>query len=83
MVEDDGGFVVPQEDKDNPIQWFRFTMDGHGQEILARLLVMRRAFYAVGAGNEECTEYVLSVLDYILGETQDNPTADWIINPPP
>ena len=47
--------------------------------IVTRLLEVRRRFEAMGAQNEECSEYVLSVLNYITGEEPDDPTADWII----
>ena len=46
--------------------------------IVSRLLEVRRRFEAMGAQNEECSEYVLSVLNYITGDTPDDPTADWI-----
>ena len=49
--------------------------------IVSRLLEVRRRFEAMGAQNEECSEYVLSVLNYITGDTPDDPTADWLKYP--
>ena len=47
--------------------------------ILGRLSVMHGRFKIMGAQNEEVSEYVLSILDYIIGYSQDDPTSDWII----
>lgn len=80
-MNDEGGYIVPQEYKDNLLRWFRLTMSEHQQKVMARLLETRGRFADMGAQNEECAEYVLSILDYILGETQDDPTEDWLKYP--
>ena len=51
------------------------------EEIVARLFEMQNKFDAMGAQNEECAEYVLSVLNYITGEEPNDPTQDWVKYP--
>ena len=83
VTDDEGGFVVPQKDKDKLVQWFRLTMGENEQKVMTRLIVTRSRFALLGTHNEECAEYVLSVLDYIMGHTPDDPTSDWTIKQTP
>ena len=70
---------VEDEPGDDVNRWFLLTMTEHQQKVMTRLLETRSRFADMGAQNEECAEYVLSVLDYISGDSLDDPTADWTI----
>ncbi len=54
--------------------WNRRATD----ETITRLVTLRDKFKTEGDKHEEYWQWALGILEYVIGDDKDDPTADWI-----